>query len=148
MKSKRALSLILACVLLVSFCPVNAGAAEIHPTPFTFHSAALARNSVDNGVSVCSTKAFDVTVSANTAIRASNTIALMAEDTMRITALYTPASAKLYLGLVDSSNTYYYFTVTGGSVDQAITITKNDAYYFMIMNTESYAVNISGFLTY
>lgn len=91
---------------------------------------------------------FNMDVPANTSRKASTSFPLEAGEIVTIKASYSPFSAKVDFGLIDSSGRFHYVTVKNGSVDEAVTVTERGDYTFAVRNNSSYAVNVSGYVNY
>lgn len=91
---------------------------------------------------------FNMDVSANTSRKASTSFPLEAGETVTIKASYSPFSANVDFGLVDSSGRFHYVTVTDGSVDEAVTITERGNYTFAVRNNSAYPISVSGYVNY
>ena len=61
---------------------------------------------------------------------------------------YSPSSASMDFGLIDSSGKFYYIHVKGGSVNQAIGISQAGSYAMAIRNNASQTVRVVGFLEF
>lgn len=91
---------------------------------------------------------FNMDVSANTSRKASTSFPLEAGEVVTIKASYSPFSANVDFGLIDSSGRFHYVTVTDGSVDEAVTVTERGNYTFAVRNNSSYQVSVSGYVNY
>lgn len=71
-------------------------------------------------------------------------------ETVTITASYSPASASVDFGLIDSDGVFYPVRGSNGSINQTIRIDLRGTYTFAVRNNSSYKVSVSGFvkLTY
>ena len=61
---------------------------------------------------------------------------------------YTPASASMDFGLIDSDGTFYPVRANNGSINQTIRIDLRENYTFAIRNNSNYTVNVFGFVNY
>lgn len=87
-------------------------------------------------------------VSANTLKKANTTFAIDSGETVTINCAYTPKSAKVDFGLIDSDNRFYYIAGSQGSINCTIEIDKWDDYRFAVRNNSSNTVSVSGFIEY
>lgn len=87
-------------------------------------------------------------VPANTSRKASTSFPLEAGEVVTIKASYSPFSAKVDFGLIDSSGRFHYVTVTDGSVDEAVTVTERGNYTFAVRNNSAYSISVSGYVNY
>lgn len=70
------------------------------------------------------------------------------ENLQALCKLYTPASASMDFGLIDSDGTFYPVRANNGSINQTIRIDLRGNYTFAIRNNSSYTVNVFGFVNY
>ena len=69
-------------------------------------------------------------------------------ETVVIKAAYTPFSANIRIGIVDSNDRFYYVTVNDGDVDIEIEISKRDDYRLAVYNLSSSLISVSGYVNY
>ena len=132
---KKQLSLALACALVLSCLWVSAGAAEVSaPEPELVVARATGRFSED--------------IPANTAIQTSVKLPLEYGEVVTIKASYSPFSADVDFGLVDSDGLFHYVNVTDGSVDISIEVDQRGTYTFAIRNNSSFSISVSGYINY
>lgn len=81
-------------------------------------------------------------------MKASSSFPMEYGETVTITASYTPASASMDFGLIDSDGTFYPVRANNGSINQTIRIDLRGNYTFAIRNNSSYTVNVFGFVNY
>lgn len=110
MQTKRRLSMVLCCMLLVSMISLPASAAEIQATTQEI--------SFDDFISPCATGSFNWTIPAKTKAQGDIVFPLAAGETVTIKASYSPFSASVDFGLVAPDGTFYYFNITNGSIDK------------------------------
>lgn len=91
---------------------------------------------------------FDFDIPANTIMRASNSFPMEYGETVTIRATYSPASASMDFGLIDSDGTFYSVRAEDGSINHTIRIDLRGTYTFAIRNNSSYEVAVSGFVNY
>lgn len=91
---------------------------------------------------------FDFDIPAKTLMKASSSFPMEYGETVTITASYTPASASMDFGLIDSDGTFYPVRANNGSINQTIRIDLRGNYTFAIRNNSSYTVNVFGFVNY
>lgn len=65
---------------------------------------------------------FDFDIPAKTLMKASSSFPMEYGETVTITASYTPASASMDFGLIDSDGTFYPVRANNGSINQTIRI--------------------------
>lgn len=91
---------------------------------------------------------FNITIKANSKMKADTAFSLAAGETVRIRANYSPEDASLDFGLVDSEGVFHYINVMTGSIDKTIEIPENGSYTLMIRNNSSKAVVVTGIVRY
>lgn len=91
---------------------------------------------------------FNMDVSAKTSRKASTSFPLEAGETVTIKASYSPFSANVDFGLIDSNGRFHYVTITDGSVDESVTITERGNYTFAVRNNSTYPISVSGYVNY
>lgn len=140
MRMLRMTCMVLAFVLLLGSISIPAHAAEIEiATPKTF--------SMDFA-NTRATGSFDMTVPAKTKVLANSSFPLAAGETVTIKASYAPFSASVDFGLVAPSGVFYYFNVTGGSIDKTMQVSENGNYILQVRNNSSGEVDVSGYVNY
>ena len=140
MRVKRIICMVLACVAIVGAVSVPASAAEIVITAL--------ENFTDKLIAPFATRSFNMSIPAKSKVIANSSFPLAAWETVTIKASYSPFSASVDFGLVDSQGTFYYFNVTDGSVDKTIQVEESGDYTLQIRNNSNVEVKVSGFVNY
>lgn len=140
MRVKRIICMVLACVAIVGAVSVPASAAEIEITAL--------ENFTDKLIAPFATRSFNMSIPAKSKVIANSSFPLAAWETVTIKASYSPFSASVDFGLVDSQGTFYYFNVTDGSVDKTIQVEQSGDYTLQIRNNSNVEVKVSGFVNY
>lgn len=140
MRVKRIICMVLACVAIVGAVSVPASAAEIEIT--------APENFTDKLIAPFATRSFNMSIPAKSKVIANSSFPLAAWETVTIKASYSPFSASVDFGLVDSQGTFYYFNVTDGSVDKTIQVEESGDYTLQIRNNSNVEVKVSGFVNY
>ena len=140
MRVKRIICMVLACVAIVGAVSVPASAAEIEITAL--------ENFTDKLIAPFATRSFNMSIPAKSKVIANSSFPLAAWETVTIKASYSPFSASVDFGLVDSQGTFYYFNVTDGSVDKTIQVEESGDYTLQIRNNSNVEVKLSGFVNY
>lgn len=140
MRVKRIICMVLACVAIVGAVSVPASAAEIEITALD--------NFTDKLIAPFATRSFNMSIPAKSKVIANSSFPLAAWETVTIKASYSPFSASVDFGLVDSQGTFYYFNVTDGSVDKTIQVEESGDYTLQIRNNSNVEVKVSGFVNY
>ena len=91
---------------------------------------------------------FDFPIPANTIMEASSSFPLEYGEKVTITASYSPTSASLDFGLIDSQNNYHWLSASKGSFQATITIDQRGNYTFAVRNNSDYEVSVTGFVNY
>ena len=140
MRVKRIICMVLACVAIVGAVSVPASAAEIEITAL--------ENFTDKLIAPFATRSFNMSIPAKSKVIANSSFPLAAWETVTIKASYSPFSASVDFGLVDSQGPFYYFNVTDGSVDKTIQVEESGDYTLQIRNNSNVEVKVSGFVNY
>ena len=69
-------------------------------------------------------------------------------DTITFDCTYSPKSASLDFGIIDSDGVFHYLECTSGSIYKSIKIDEADRYTLAIRNNASYAVTVTGTVRY
>ena len=94
------------------------------------------------------TNQFNLKVSAGRIAKAATSFPMGPEETITITASFSPSNANMDFGLMDSDGIFHYVTVTGGTINQTFLIEEWGDYTLAIRNNSSYTVSVSGFVNY
>lgn len=70
------------------------------------------------------------------------------DDTIKYDCTYTPKSASLDFGYIDSDNIFHYLNYTSGSINQSFKFSRTGQFTLAIRNNESYAVTVTGTVRY
>ncbi len=140
MRVKKMCCMVLACLLMFGTICAPAKAVETE-------DAAPKQFSVSS-VHPRATERFSIIVGANETVSADTVFPMVAGETVRIQAYYHPSSASMDFGIVDSEETFYYFSTTNGSIDETIQISKNGDYTFRVKNNSNKEVEVTGFVNY
>lgn len=133
MRRKRLISALLACMLLFgcSFLPAAAAEAPDGTVGILRVSGRL------NG-----------SFPANTITPITQSFTLAKGDIIEYDCTYTPKSASVDFGYVDSQGVFYYLNCTNGSFDHSFEVSRAGQYTLAIRNNASYAVTITGTVKY
>ena len=134
MRVKRIICMVLACIAIV-------GAISV------IEVIAL-ENSTGKFIAPFATRSFNISIPAKSQVIANSSFPLAAWETVTIKASYSPFSASVDFGLVDSEGTFYYFNVTDGSVDKTIQVDESGDYTLQIRNNSNVEIKVSGFVNY
>jgi len=112
-------------------------------------SATMAANGVGSGnAGIYATGSIRFDVQANSLAISRTTMPLEVGETVVINAAYTPSSANIRIGIVDSDDQFYYVTISGGNVDVEITISERGNYRLAVYNLSSSLISMSGYVNY
>lgn len=149
MKSIIAVALVLSCCNCAAFA---AGANEGTTIKLTAMDSLVLDDSqiiVDDSLSQTrSTDSVLWNVSANALKKATSTFQMEVNETFLINCTYSPRSADVDFGLIDSDNRFYHVAGSQGKIDCKITIDKRGEYRFAVRNNSSNTVSVSGFIEY
>lgn len=132
MKRKQFWSFLLACALMVGSI-ISAGAANI-PDDYTVILRVSGR--------------VDQSIAAKSIVNLDEWFYLDKDDTVKFTCTYTPKSASIDFGIVDSSGVFHYLNCTSGSINKSIKVNQTGEYTLAIRNNENYAVTVTGTVRY
>lgn len=134
MKAKRFFSLLIACMFALGCFAAPAGAAITSDLGIP----AVAR----------ATGQFETVISANSIISLGESVPLGKGESVTFDCTYTPRSASVDFGLIDSQNHFHYFNVTNGSINKGIRISEPGSYTLAIRNNSDEAVTVKGTVNY
>ena len=134
---RRIACLVLVCCLLLGNIVMPARAAEVIP-----------QTEESNVVTPLATSSFNISVPANSKIRANTSFSLVVGETITFKASYAPFSASVDVGFIAPDGKFYYFNVIGSSIDQTITVSQTGLYTIQFRNNSSSEIQISGFVNY
>lgn len=132
-KPKRLVSLLLACMAVFSFAAIPAQAAEAPD---------------NNTVILRATGRLNHTIPKNSVLPIGAEFSLEAGDKVTFNCSYTPKSASVDFGYIDSDNTFHFLNSTSGSIYKALEIPKSGQYTIAIRNNASYAITVTGTIKY
>lgn len=87
---------------------------------------------------------FNTTVSAGKIKKIGSAISLRNGESVKFIATYSPNQGSVDFGVLDSNNVFIYVNVTGGSVNDKVTIEKSGNYTPAICNNSSSTISVSG----
>lgn len=134
---KKCCSVFLVCAVMVGCLCMTAGAAEINDSSFEL-SGPVSRVS----------GALNTTISANSILTADKSFFMETGETVTINCSYTPASASVDFGLIDSDGSFYYFNITDGSINKTIQVNERGYYTLAVRNNSAYSVSVTGYVNY
>ena len=134
---ERVACLIVVCCVFVGTVAMPVSAIE-----------AISPTGENDIVSPFATNSFNMSIPANSKVRANSSFSLMVGETITIKASYAPFSASVDVGFIAPDGLFYYFNVTGGSIDQTITVSQTGKYTLVIRNNSGSGIQISGFVNY
>ncbi len=94
------------------------------------------------------TNQFNLKVSSGRVAKAATSFSMGPEETITITASFSPSNASMDFGLMDSDGIFHYVTITGGTINQTFLIEEWGDYTLAIRNNSSSTVTVSGFVNY
>lgn len=87
-------------------------------------------------------------LSANTITKITQALNYAKDDTVTFSGTYTPKSASVDFGIIDSNDVFHYLNCTNGSINKSIKIDTAGQYTLAIRNNASYAVTVTGTVKY
>lgn len=142
MRAKKALRMLMACVLAIGCVAGNAGAI------YERNDEAAADLTLPLVLDLTrASGSFNMDIPARTKKVADSSFPLSAGETVRIYAVYSP-NVSVDFGLVDDDGVYHYINVTNGIIDKTILISERGNYTLQIRNNSSQTVKVSGFVQY
>lgn len=87
---------------------------------------------------------FSTTVSAGKYKKLGSAISMEGGEIINFNATYSPRSASVDFGLLDSNNVFYYINSTTGSIDGDVAAPENGSYTPAIRNNYSSSITVSG----
>lgn len=133
MKIKKWLCLVFVCIAILSNIIPSVGA--VSEKPYSADSPEIAERS---------TKLFNMNVSANTCAVADSSFFMGVEQSVTISASYTPQTASVDVGLIGPDGLFYYQNTANGVIVVTFDIIERGNYTLAIRNNSSYEINVSG----
>lgn len=133
MKLKRLGSVLLACLVVFSFAAAPAQAAEAPDS---------------SSVVMRATGRLNHTIPKNSVMPIGTEFYLEKGDKITFDCTYTPKSASVDFGYIDSDYAFHYLDCASGSIYEAISVPKSGQYILAIRNNEDYAVTVKGTIKY
>ena len=140
MQMKKAICMVLVCVLSVVILSIPANAVETESPSVKITAA--------EDIVPFATGSFNMSVPANSQTTASSSFPLAAGETVTIKASYSPFSASVDFGLVAPDGSYYYVNITDGSIDETVQVSESGSYTLRIRNNSKSDIKVSGFVNY
>lgn len=94
------------------------------------------------------TGSFKTTVKPGVIAKRTTKLPLEAGEEVTIKATYTPYSASVDVGLIDSDGIFHYITVSDGIINETIVIEERGSYTFAIRNNGKVDIEVSGYVNY
>ena len=130
---KRFAAALLAVMLLLGCSLVPAAAVD---TP------------VSNSIISRSTGQLNHRLPANIITPITQALPFSAGDTFTFDCTYTPKSASVDFGYLDSDKVFHYVNRTSGNISESFEFSTTGRYTLAIRNNESYAVTVTGTVKY
>lgn len=140
MRMKRRLCLsfvVFACVVIIGGLVPDARA--VSEKPYSTDSPEIAERS---------TNLFSMNVSANTCAVADSSFFMDVEQSVTISASYTPRTASVDVGLIGPDGLFYYQNTAKGLIEVTFDIIERGNYTLAIRNNSSYEINVSGYVNH
>ncbi|MDE6455492.1 MAG: hypothetical protein K2L38_06240 [Dysosmobacter sp.] len=130
MRIKKWLCLVFACIAILSNIIPSVGAVSAEPYDV---------ESVERF-----TGRFSMNVSANKRSTADSSFFMDVEQSVTISASYTPRTASVDFGLIGPDERFYYQNTAKGLIEVTFDIIERGNYTLAIRNNSSYEINVSG----
>ena len=88
------------------------------------------------------------TIEADTAMQATTSFSLEADETVTINCSYSPRSASVDFGLIAPDGKFYYVSGSNGSINKTLRVTQRGQYYFAVNNNSDNTITVTGFINY
>lgn len=140
MQMERIACIVIACILIIGTVVIPASAAETSPLAGQIFSF--------NILNPLATNSFSISIPANSTAQADSSFSMMVGETIIFKASYAPFSAGVDVGFIAPDGKFYYFSVTGGSIDQTIQVSQSGIYTIQIRNNSDAEIYVTGFVNY
>lgn len=94
------------------------------------------------------TNQFSIDIEPGMVAKADSSFSMEVGETIIINAVYSPATASVDFGVVDSNGIFRSINVTDGNINDTILITKRGNYTFAVRNNSSTTISVTGFVQY
>lgn len=133
----------MACMAMVGCFCINAAALDKNDVVFL-------EDEIGNSIGdyTRASNSFTMDIAANGKSKADKAFSLEAGETVEISAVYSPKSASVDFGLIDSDGVFHYINVTDGSIDETIQVNVRGNYTFAVRNNSVNSVRVIGFMNY
>lgn len=133
MRLRRLGAALLTCLVIFSFAALPASAVSVPG---------------DTAVVTRAGGRVNHTIPKNSIIPIGTEFYLEKGDKITFDCTYTPKSASVDFGYIDSDYAFQYLNCTSGSIYKALEATKSGQYTIAIRNNEDYAVTVKGTIKY
>lgn len=140
MQTNRMVCMILVCSLIIGAVAVPVSAAET--SPVSAETGSL------SSLDARATNSFSMTIPAKATALSNISFSMMAGETITFKASYGPFSADLDVGFLAPDGEFYFFSVTGGSIDRTIKLSQSGKYTVQIRNKSDTEVYVTGLVGY
>ena len=90
------------------------------------------------------TSSVNWTIEADTAMQATTSFSLEADETVTINCSYSPRSASVDFGLIAPDGKFYYVSGSNGSINKTLRVTQRGQYYFAVNNNSDNTITVTG----
>lgn len=149
---KRFLCVLLVYTVAISFLPVSAKAADmevIRLEDLKWEWVNLeAVECWEADIALQTTDSINRTISTHSIGSVVSSRFFAAGSVITFNCSYSPSSANMDFGVIDSNGRFYYTNVKEGSINQTIRISQAGSYQVAIRNNSSQTVSVVGFVEY
>lgn len=149
---KKHLSSFLACMMIVG-CIILTGAATVDNAVNLEDLAcvqldASTKSYWDSGPVSRAAGTVNTRISANSYITIDPSISLAENETVTFNCTYSPKTSSVDFGVIAPDGLFYGISGTNGSINQSLRVNQRGSYTLAIVNNSSYAVTVTGEVTY
>lgn len=137
---KRMACMVMTCILIIGMVAIPVSATETSP--------AAGEIFLFNVLNTRATNSFNISIPANATAQANSSFSLMVGETITFKASYAPFSASVDAGFIAPDGKFYYFSVTGGSIDRTIQVSQSGKYTIQVRNNSDAEIYVTGFVNY
>lgn len=132
--------MVMTCILIIGMVAIPVSATETSP--------AAGEIFLFNVLNTRATNSFNISIPANATAQANSSFSLMVGETITFKASYAPFSASVDAGFIAPDGKFYYFSVTGGSIDRTIQVSQSGKYTIQVRNNSDAEIYVTGFVNY
>lgn len=144
MKLKKVCSFLLICAIMAGYLNTS---AKAYSSDILYLEDVMYENLGESFVTRAS-GTLNAEIAPNSIITINESFTMSANGTIKYNCTYTPKTASLDFGIVDSNNHFHYLNVTTGSINKTIRVSQGDTYTLAIRNNSDQTVTVTGTVNY